>query len=127
MEPKDLKSDSPDDAPIEAWLRARATLAPLPDDGFSTRVLAALPPAARSMKPALRPWLCAAGAIVGCVLAASSGLTAPAAVDQVAALASALQTALTPLADPSFGLALVVTGVSLAFVYWRELTSKLVR
>lgn len=45
MEPADLNSSSSparDDARLEAWLRQPA--APLPDEGFTQRVLVALPP-----------------------------------------------------------------------------------
>ncbi len=45
MEPERLDpAPRPDAAALEAWLRANAAQPPLPDDGFSQRVLAALPP-----------------------------------------------------------------------------------
>ena len=43
MEPADLNSPSPDDARLDAWLRDSSALPPLPDNGFSRRVVAALP------------------------------------------------------------------------------------
>ena len=44
MEPTDLNPKSSDDEQIDSWLRASSAVPPLPDDGFSARVLAALPP-----------------------------------------------------------------------------------
>lgn len=46
MEPADLNSQSPDDAQLDAWLRQSSVLPPLPDNGFSAQVIAALPPRA---------------------------------------------------------------------------------
>jgi hypothetical protein len=132
MEPANLKPDSPDDAPIEAWLRVNSTSAPLPDDGFSARVLAALPAPAASptgeRTPSLRGWLCGGASLLGVIVAANFSGHDPAgatAADQFAALLPPLQTAATSFADPTAWLALVVTGVSLAFVYRREIVTKL--
>ena len=44
MEPANLTPLPPDRDPLEAWLSAKAPVAPLPDAGFTARVLAALPP-----------------------------------------------------------------------------------
>jgi hypothetical protein len=48
MEPANLTPLPPDRDPLEAWLSAKAPVAPLPDEGFTARVLAALPPPQRS-------------------------------------------------------------------------------
>lgn len=79
MEPTDLNSASADDARFDSWLQQNATLAPLPDDGFSARVLHSLP---APVDPAMlsearrelqaearrRGLFCAAGAIAGVVV-----------------------------------------------------------
>jgi hypothetical protein len=68
MEPAHLNSPSPDDTQLDEWLRANATVAPLPDAGFSQRVLAALP--SRQAPIAWRrALLCVAGALAGAVIA----------------------------------------------------------
>ena len=64
MEPNDLNSLPPDEAQLDAWLRASTTQPPLPDDGFSQRVLSALPPPARP-DSVRRLWFCVAGALIG--------------------------------------------------------------
>ena len=43
MEPTNLTPLPSDRDPLEAWLSAKAPVAPLPDEGFTARVLAALP------------------------------------------------------------------------------------
>lgn len=133
MESPDLKSNSPDDAQLEGLLRAHSTLPPLRDDGFSARVVAALPPAvtprAAAATSPVRGWLIGAAALLGVVVAArpgGSGAAAPGAADQLEAFFAAIQPALAPLADPSVLLALLVSAISLAFVYRRMLWAKLV-
>jgi hypothetical protein len=64
MESSDLNRSSAGDAELEAWLR-RGTPA-LADDGFSARVVAALPPPRRSL---LRPLLCTAAGMLGIAIA----------------------------------------------------------
>lgn len=68
MEPTNLNSPPPDDEQLEALLR-RAASAALPDDGFSTRVLAALPSKDPSPSPLLRPTLCVVAAVAGTAFA----------------------------------------------------------
>ena len=69
MEPSDLNFPSSDDAQIEAWLRTSSRLPPLPDNGFSARVVAALP----ARRQNRRAWLCAAGTVLGVAVAALGG------------------------------------------------------
>lgn len=129
MEPTDLKSNSPDDTRIEAWLRASSEASPLPDDGFSVRVLAALPPPAFKTQASrsLRPWLCLAGATVGAILVISSGANRGAEGQAFARLVPSLESAFTPLLDPRVLLALGLSALSLALVYWRDVASRLIR
>jgi hypothetical protein len=70
-------SDSPDPLPtsdsLEKWLRAEHTSrAPIADDGFSDRVLRALPPKSATRKLAVdyRPLLCFVGALTGLAMGA---------------------------------------------------------
>jgi len=123
MEPNDLNSLPPDDVQLEAWLRASTTLPPLPDDGFSQRVLTALPPPARE-DSVWRRWFCVAGALTGGGVAA---LGAFGSGNQTAGLADLQDTILATLAQlsvPGFGLAVGITVGSLWFAFrdrWRLL------
>jgi hypothetical protein len=71
MEPANLTPFRSDHDPVESWLRAKA-VDPLPDNGFSARVIAALPPS-----PASFSWrrllLCAGGTLCGLAFAWSQG------------------------------------------------------
>ncbi len=113
MEPTNLKSLPPDDDRLEVWLRDEAALAPLPDDGFSARVVAALPVA--NTRSHHRVWLCAVGAATGVAFAAANGAFWP---DWSAAIPQ-WEHALVPLAqllsDPMLLLALVVAGISVLY------------
>lgn len=129
MEPANVKPNSPEDAQLEAWLRANSAASPLPDDGFSARVLTALPPAAparaEQSRSSRRGWLCAAAALLGVFLVAKTSPSSSNAVEQLQALLPPLQAAAALLTDARTLLALVVTAVSLAFVYRRELRIRL--
>ena len=110
MEPSDLKSPPPDDTCLETWLRTEATLTPLPDDGFSARVVAALP--APAPRPRQRAWLCVASAAIGFAVAAANGAFLP---GSLAALPQWEQTAIqfgALLTDPMLLLALGTSGLS---------------
>jgi hypothetical protein len=126
MESTDLNHSS-DDTQIDSWLRANARQAALPDDGFSARVLAALPAQTPVRRSPRRTWLWLSGGAVGCVVAARTGGSASEIATQFATLVTESRAAFAPLADPSLLLATVVTAGSLMVVYWRELTSKLSR
>lgn len=122
MEPADLKSPSPDDASFEAWYRAHATRPPVPNHGFTGRVLAALPPPRRQIT-SQRGRFCLAGALIGSAIAWSGGLLEALGrpglvVEQVGVW--------TPTASPGLGLALGLVVVSLLFVY-RDLVWRRVR
>ena len=68
MEPANLTPLPPERDPLDAWLSAKAPVAPLPDEGFTTRVLAALPPPQNSFSWG-RLLLYAAGALSGLAVA----------------------------------------------------------
>lgn len=125
MESPKLTPDSPDDAHIEAWLRMNSAAEPLVDDGFSTRVVAALPPPATESQRR-RTWLCIVGAVTGAVLTAAQGSQWSEAARQLTGLMTEFRAAFTPVFDPSLAVGLVFAAMTLAFVYWRELRAKLV-
>lgn len=115
MEPTDLKSIPPDDARLEAWYRANVSSASLPDDGFSQRVLAALP--APAPRPAIRRLFCVAGALLGVGVALVGGLSSRNLQANLPALDAALTEALAQLATPAVGCALGITAISLWFAF----------
>ncbi|HEX2861292.1 MAG TPA: hypothetical protein VHN79_06615 [Lacunisphaera sp.] len=110
---------SGDDA-LEMWLRANTDLPPLPDDGFTGQVLAALPPPARRRFP---PRLVAAmvGAIAGTAVAAWPLFAAGHPREVLPALEAALLALLSHLASPAMGLAVITTLSSLCFVFRKDL------
>lgn len=127
MEPTDLNSPRPGDADLEAWLREHAAQPALPDDGFTPKVLSALPmvvrSAARRHAAQRRLWFCLVGALAGLatgLLSSQDGPTAAATPD-ASALPSLLVAATGQLTTPAMALAAVVTAVSLLVVYWQEL------
>jgi hypothetical protein len=119
MEPDDLKSTPPHDAPGDARLRASLTLPPLPDDGFSDRVLTVLP---RPQKSHLSPRRLAIvlGAVTGIGFAAVRFATDAPVEFNLPAVGPEFADTLTQLTDPKLHTALGVTVVTLAFVFWRD-------
>lgn len=116
MEPNDLNPPPPDDAHVEAWLRSSAALPPLPDDGFTSRVVATLPvPAARRFTQ--RTWFCVTGALVGLAVAALKIAAAPDFAVSVPAIAPDAALAMEQLADPRLLVAVAVTAASLMFAF----------
>ena len=116
MEPNDLKSLPPDDAQLEAWLRTSTMQPPLPDDGFTQRVLTALPPPARRHS-ALRLWFCVAGALTGGGVAAFGVFGSGSQTADLTDLQAAILATLAQLTVPAFGLAVGITTVSLWFAF----------
>ncbi|HTX64840.1 MAG TPA: hypothetical protein VMD31_03650 [Opitutaceae bacterium] len=130
MEPTDLNHSS-DDARLEAWLRSGNAGAQLPDDGFTARVLAALPPpsaarlAVRRRGARRRSWLLLIGTALGCAAAFSGGTAGLA--RGADALLPAFVTAARQLATPSLGLAAAATAASLVIAYWPDLVRRVRR
>lgn len=116
MEPTDLNSPDPTDDKLAAFLRSAAS-APLPDDGFSARVLAALPPPRPAPLLARRDWITGSVALGLLFLLAPRGLTADLTnmTDQISDSALALLTAL--LDEPA---ALVVCAVTAGILLLTE-------
>ena len=114
MEPANVNPPpDPDEARLESLLRG-APMA-LPDDGFSTRVLAALPPPART--PARRSHLawCTAAAALGTVLALVIAAPWSAMHDTWRPVLSALAPLGANLADPAVLAALLVATASAVY------------
>ena len=121
MEPNDLKSLPPDDAQLEAWLRANSSLPTLPDDGFAQRVLTALPAPARRSRVSPRLLVIFVGAAAGAALAAFKFFTATPVEFNLPSIGPEATDALAHLIDPKLHTALGVTAVTLAYVFWRDL------
>lgn len=111
MEPEHLNPNRTGEDRLDEWLRDGAA-ASLPDDGFSTRVLAALPPR-RARASAGRMWILpAAGVVAGLALVISrGGASTGVDVSPVAGLMTDLGSALP---KSGLGLALVVVVALLA-------------
>lgn len=121
MEPNDLNSPAPaEDAQLDAWLRTHAALPPLPDDGFSRNVLAALPPPQKSRTMSRRLAI-ALGAVAGIGFAAWQFFAGTPVEFNLPAPDPEIATVLAQLADPKLHTALGVTVLALAFVFWRDL------
>ncbi len=130
MEPTDLNASSHpgDEAEFESWLR-RETPA-LPDDGFSTRVLAALPSKGSARWP-VRVLLLAFAALGGLGLAIAR-IVATGGVDAIAAAfdarliqvqSTSVQIISAPLGS-GFLFALIVTICSLLYVFRPSLSPR---
>jgi hypothetical protein len=118
MEPADLKTPSPDDRRVDAWLRQPPP--ELPDAGFSARVLAALPP-----QKTATPWvpsrtlLCTLALMAGMALAFSRGISSSGTAtnpEQWREISANLAPLLT---NPWLGLSLAITAASLFMAFGR--------
>jgi hypothetical protein len=106
QEASSMNSESPNRDPVEAWLRQN-TVPPLPDGGFSQRVLSALP-SRRPAPEAWRSWAVAAGGVAGglaVVLLRSGGVSGFNSL--AASLSSLAGSGADVLFLPGYGLALV--------------------
>lgn len=132
MESSDLNTPRSEDAELESWLRERSPTTALPDDGFTNRVLAALPAAgteAVSARAALSRWRmrsCLAGALAGtAVFWLGTAPSTGAGIDLNQLLKDVGHAAMATsalLGDPLLAFALVATAGSLIVAYWREVT-----
>lgn len=119
MEPNDLNTPPPDDVALEAWMRTSASLPPLPDHGFTQRVLVSLPTPV-SRRSTQRLWFCLAGALAGITVAALKITTTTDFTTGLSAITPEAVRSLEQLADPKLLVALAVTAASLIFVFWSD-------
>lgn len=139
MEPTDLNSPRPADPQLETWLRAQRDTSPLPDNGFTAGVMAALPPvvdyatlrAARHQASRRRIWLCCLGALTGVVaarLSQQAGLTEEAG-GEVTAVFQQLAAGAEQFQAPSLLLGMTVAIGAVLWIYlpparlWRRLNA----
>ena len=125
MEPTDLNSppNAHDDARLEAMLR-RVTPA-LPDDGFSARMLAALPPAVESSGSRYRAAFCVGGALVGLGFALWRGVSLPDLKFGFSQIQALTVNSFSIFADPLFIAALGLTLLSLLVAFQAQLRDRL--
>ena len=114
MEPTNLNPSSHEDDPLAALLRQPAPA--LLDDGFSTRVLAALPPPAPAPQAGgLKLVLCVAGAVAGLVFAVNNGVSWAGLHTDAEGVEPVLIRLSDFLSDPWFIPALIIAGWSVFF------------
>jgi hypothetical protein len=118
MEPNDLNSPLNDDSRLEMLLRQPAPA--LPDDGFSTRVLAALPARIPARRPGLRLVFCSAGAVTGLIIASLVSTTSSGGLAGLNELGRTASRLVETFSNPNVFLALTVTAVSLVFTLWHR-------
>jgi len=119
--------NSPGDPELDALLGRPAALPPLADDGFSRRVLAALPPPARARPRAWwsRPAIVATlGGLAGLAYALAAGVEWPDAHAVIGEVGAAGFAASQALADPQNGLVALALAAAavIAFLPEREST-----
>jgi len=121
MEPADLKNDPPDDAQLEAWLRRNAASTPLTDAGFTSRVLAALPPSAAVRSNVRRRVFCLAGALAGLALTGLLGGDWSRTPENIALVVQPFTLALDQLSNPPTAWALALAAFSVVYALRRTL------
>ena len=111
MESPDLNLRPPPDDPLEKLLRAASP--PVPDDGFTARVTAALPPPRRAAHS--RPLAAAIGAFAGIGFALSGTASSAAVFADLARLANAFAEVARQFSQPWGALALIAIFFSVMF------------
>ena len=120
MEPADITPPSPEDARLETFL-SHDLAAPLPDAGFSARVLAALPPRQRYRAPVQgRITALAAGALAGLAVALWQGANWSDLISIVSQLEQATLHLSDQLANTSSILALAIVAGLLAIEFFPD-------
>jgi len=115
MEPTDLNSPLHDDERLAAWYRAKVSNAPLSDDGFSLRVMTALPPARKNVATRRRLF-CLAGALTGTTVAFLKIFTSGQALPNLSGLGPEVTNAFALPAGPALALASGLAAMSLWYV-----------
>jgi hypothetical protein len=119
MESPDLNSLSSDDERLQAMLLEGSP--PLADNGFSARVMRALPPETQTFAPYARVVVCVLSALLGVVFVWAQGVS----LESLTLAANRISEALTPagasLGDSRIIFALAVTVLSLLYAFHRQL------
>jgi hypothetical protein len=110
---QDMNQPSSEDDQLKSLLQAGAPA--LSDDGFSLRVIAALPRPAPSIT--LYVWLYAFGTVAGIVFARAKGASWSDLATGVTGLANAFDPILALFGDPWLALAIAITGLSLLLTF----------
>lgn len=124
MEPADLNSRPAETDPLESLLRQRAPA--LPDDGFSVRVLAALPTHTPqrtqrvSASPFTRSMFCLVGGLLGAAVAIVALALSPGVTTEASRSLDAIRESTAVLFNPSVALALAVATASVLFAFRGE-------
>ena len=114
MESPNLNSTPPDDVALEVWLRSNQHLAALPDDGFTHRVVTALPRPNQSHVN--RWWFSLAGLVTGGSIAVAGLISSNVLMDE-----AWLTTFEKALSSPTLLGALAITVCSLTYAFSNEL------
>jgi hypothetical protein len=117
MESANLNSSSPENNELETHYRALLSAAPLRDDGFSARVLAALPAAGERKFTIKRRLFCAAGLVAGVAVATTGAIGTGDLSTHLPSFGNALATAGTELLTAPVGLAFSLALFSLWFAF----------
>lgn len=116
MEPTDLNSSASDDARLEAWYRTDLSAASLPDDGFTRRILFALPNSSRR-NARRRIWFCLAGTALGTAVAILGMATSQSGAVDFSSLGTKIAAACAGLDRLEVGCAVVIGLGSLWFAF----------
>ena len=107
--------NSPD--PEDSRLTGLLLPPPLPDDGFSARVLAALPAPVPSSRVSPRLWCCLGGTVAGLAVAWSGAGSWSDLLGGWTRVECSVTALLAPLADPMLAVAAVAAALSLLFAF----------
>jgi hypothetical protein len=118
MESTDLNSPSSDDDRLRAIFREAAPA--LPDNGFSARVLTALPPRERAFMRHARVAVCGLGAVAGIVFAWSRAGSSESLQFAADRLRESLSHANGSVTDTRFLFAIAVTVLTLLYAFKPE-------
>jgi hypothetical protein len=117
MEPTNVNPDNRSDPALEAWLQANARSVPLPDHGFSDRVLRSLP-APVPRRASRDRWLfCAGGAVAGLAVAGIAFVGDNGPGQDIASALRPLGDGLEAFSSGGVGLAAGIALASLAYAF----------
>ena len=112
-----MNPDDRADPVVEAWLQANARSAPLPDHGFSDRVLRALPAPRVRRAPRDRWLFCTGGAAAGLAVAGFAFVGGHGSAQDIASALRQMSDGAGTLSCGPAGLAASIAALSLAYAY----------